>query len=176
VRETWEYLCAQSDRGELLLPHVERLLRPGDRVLDIYCGFSPLAGLLREVEIRGFDSDGRIIEELRERYPEHRWHQISERHLPFAELPEEIDILVGLGLSRGHAPWDAQHALEIVRYLLGRYYPRACLFESAADYYDCDILDDLRATVTRLGYRCGEHLIHTNMPSFNRRKLLVCER
>ena len=50
---------------------------------------------------------------------------------------------------------------------------RACLFETAADYHDGDILDDLAPALSRLGYRCEEGVIHTNMASFSRRKILV---
>ena len=71
VRETWSYLCAESNRGELLLPFAQRLLRPGDRVLDIYCGFSPLTPLLSDVAIFGYDHDGAVVQELAARHPQH---------------------------------------------------------------------------------------------------------
>jgi hypothetical protein len=173
VRETWSYLCADSNRGELLVPFARRVLRPGDRVLDMYCGFSPLTPLLTGVAVFGYDSDGAIVQELGACHPQHVWRQVADRQLQVAELPPEIDIILGLGVSRPHAPWDPQAALESVRYLLGRYFPRACLFETAADYYEGDILDDLAPVLSRLGYRCEADLIHTNMTSFPRRKILV---
>lgn len=173
VRETWSYLCAESNRGELLLPFAQRLLRPGDRVLDIYCGFSPLTPLLSDVAIFGYDHDGAIVKELAARHPQHVWRQTADRQLQLAELPPEVDVVLGLGVSRPHALWDPQAVLESVRYLLGRYFPRACLFETAADYHDGDILDDLAPALSRLGYRCEEGVIHTNMASFSRRKILV---
>ena len=173
VRETWSYLCAESNRGELLLPFAQRLLRPGDRVLDIYCGFSPLTPLLSDVAIFGYDHDGAIVKELAARHPQHVWRQTADRQLQLAELPPEVDVVLGLGVSRPHALWDPQAVLESVRYLLGRYFPRACLFETAADYHCGDILDDLAPALSRLGYRCEEGVIHTNMASFSRRKILV---
>ena len=173
VRETWSYLCAESNRGELLLPFAQRLLRPGDRVLDIYCGFSPLTPLLSDVAIFGYDHDGAIVQELAARHPQHVWRRTADRQLQLAELPPEVDVVLGLGVSRPHALWDPQAVLESVRYLLGRYFPRACLFETAADYHDGDILDDLAPALSRLGYRCEEGVIHTNMASFSRRKILV---
>jgi len=97
----------------------------------------------------------------------------ADRQLQRAELPPEVDVVLGLGVSRPHALWDPQAVLESVRYLLGRYFPRACLFETAADYHDGDILDDLAPALSRLGYRCEEGVIHTNMASFSRRKILV---
>jgi hypothetical protein len=173
VRETWGYLCAESNRGELLLPFARRVLRPGDRVLDIYCGFSPLTPLLSDVAVFGCDCDGQIVQELAVRYPHHEWRQVTDRQLQLAELPPEVDVVLGLGMSRPHAPWDPQSVLESVRYLLGRYFPRACLFETAADYHDGDILADLAPALSRLGYRCDEDVIHTNMTSFPKRKVLV---
>jgi hypothetical protein len=112
VRETWSYLCAESNRGELLLPFAQHLLRPGDRVLDIYCGFSPLTPLLSDVAIFGYDHDGAIVQELAARHPQHVWRQTAERQLQLAELPPEVDVVLGLGVSRPHALWDPQAVLE----------------------------------------------------------------
>jgi hypothetical protein len=177
VRDTWSYLCQRSTRGPKLAALLRGMIRAGDRILDVYCGFSPLASLLEDVTVFGCDADAAIIEELTKSLPQHTWRQIDERQVPFAALPENIDILMGLGLSRGgHAPWDPQHALEVVRYLLGRYFPRGCLFETAADYDDARILSELHATLARAGYRCSETLIDTDMPAFARRKVLMAER
>jgi hypothetical protein len=173
VRETWSYLCAESNRGELLLPLAQRVIRLGDRVLDIYCGFSPLTFLLRDVAVFGYDCDGEIVQELAARHPQHVWRQVADRQVQFAELPTEIDVILGLGVSRPYAPWDPPSVLDSVRYLLGRYFPRACLFETAADYHDGEILTDLAPALSRLGYRCEENIIHTNMASFPRRKILL---
>jgi hypothetical protein len=63
-----------------------------------------------------------------------------------------------------------------VQFLLGRYFPRACLFETAADYHDGDVLASLDATLRRLGYRCRRETVSTQMRSFSRRLVLVAER
>lgn len=176
VRDTWGYLCAESNRGELLLPLAQRVIRPGDRVLDMYCGFSPLTPLLEDIAVFGYDGDGEIVKELAARYPQHHWRQIDERQLQRAALPTEIDVLLGLGVSGHYAPWDPRSVLDSVRYLLGRYFPRACLFECAADYHDGDILADLARALSRLGYRHDEHVIETDLASFPRRKVVVATR
>jgi methyltransferase family protein/methyltransferase FkbM-like protein len=176
VQEKWKHLCDPSDRGEKLLPFAHRLLRPGDRVLDAYCGCAPLTVGLKDVKIFGFDSDPQMIRFLQERYPQHAWKRIEELSLPFVALPEHIDVLLGLAVVRGHARWDPHHVLANARYLLGRYVPRACLFEAAAGYYDADILDDLEKTLTRLGYACQRHQIDTNLAIFARRQILLAER
>jgi hypothetical protein len=176
VEETWVYLVQGSDRGQRLLPLVRKVLRPGDGILDAYCGYSPLGSLLTDVSLFGWDRDPRIIARLRAEVPGHRWEQIEEGYLPYAELPAEIQVLMGLGVSRGHAPWDPKYVVPNMQYLIGRYAPRACVFESAADYCGADILDDLQAVLDRHGYRYERHLVETNMASFSRRVVLLAER
>jgi FkbM family methyltransferase len=175
TQRRWSYLCAPSNRAELLLPYARRPLRPGDRVLDAYCGSAPLACGLCDMKIFGFDSDPHMINLLREQHPQHVWERIDELRLPFSSLPEDIDLLLALGLSEGHARWDPQHVLDNVRYLLGRYLPRACLFESPAEYHNADILDQLCSALTRLGYSCEQEQIETNLASFATRKVLLAQ-
>jgi Methyltransferase domain len=176
VADTWGYLCRPSNRGELLVREARTIVRPDDRVLDVYCGASPLAGLLENVELFGCDRDPAIIETLRTRVPQHSWKAIDERNLPFAQLPDAVDVLLGLGVSRGRVEWDAQHVVDNVRYLVGRYLPRACLFETAADYDDAAILDEIRAVLLPHGYACREAMLETDMEDYARRKVLVAER
>jgi hypothetical protein len=176
VQETWGYLVKRSNRAERLLPLAQRVIRPGDRVLEIYCGYSPLPSVLTDIQIIGWDRDPTVIARLRAEQPQHRWLQVDERQLLLAELPDEVDVLTGLGLSRSYAPWDPQLVLENVRYLLGRYAPRDCLFEAAADYNGADILDDLRTVLERLGYTCTADLIETDMEAFPRRAVLIARR
>jgi hypothetical protein len=145
--------------------------------LDIYCGSSPLAYLLQDVEIVGWDRDLSSICKLRKDLPQHRWEQIDELALPFAAaLPSEVDVILGLGLAKPRASWDAQCAVDVIRYLLGRYAPRTVLFESAADYYSADILDDIAVCLRRLAYSFEFKMIDTNLASYARRKLLVGQR
>jgi hypothetical protein len=176
VQQRWSYLCDETNRGELLLPYARKLLNPGDRVLDAYCGSAPLATGLDDMRIFGFDSDPRVISLLQERYPQHLWKRIDELSVPFSPLPQEIDLLLGLGVSQGYARWDPHHVLDSMRYLLGRYLPPACLFESAARYHDAEILDELRLALIKLGYTCEQEEVETNMTSFARRKVLSGQR
>jgi Methyltransferase domain len=177
VETTWAYLCEPSNRAQRLLPYARSILRPGDRVLDLYCGLSPLAFVLDDVEIFGCDRDPAVIRRLRKELPHNRWERIDEFSLPFSNLlPPEIDAVFGLGVSRGRAAWDPQVVCENVRYLLGRYYPRACLFEAAAEYYDGEILRDLAPILSRLGYACRTEDVDTDLPAFSRRRVLLAER
>lgn len=176
IQHRWDYLCVPSNRAELLLPYARKLLVPGDRVLDAYCGSAPLASWLDDTPIFGFDSDLPMINLLRERYPQHVWERIDEIRLPFSQLPEKIDLLLALGISHGYAPWDPRHVLDNMRYLLGRYLPRACLLESPAGYHNAEILDQLRLTLINLGYRCEQEQIETDLTSFETRRVLLAQR
>jgi len=176
VTDTWGYLCRPSNHDELLAEELRTILRPKDRVLDVYCGTSPVGSLLDDVELFGCDRDPAVIQMLRARLPRHRWEAIDERELPFAPLPDAVDVLLGLGISRGCAAWDAQHVVENVRYLLGRYLPRACFFETAAHYDDAAILDEILAVLELHGYPCRETMVETDLENYASRKILVAER
>lgn len=178
VDERWNYLCRPSNRWDKIGEIAGNILRPGDRVLDGYCGWSPLAASLLEKEIKlfGFDSDPEIVARLQEQYPRHTWKVIDEYRLPFADLPDEIDVLAGLGVSCGYSQWDPKQVVNNVRYLLGRYFPRACLFETAAGYHDAAILQDLDVSLRKLGYVCRCEEFDTDLVSYSRRKLMLATR
>jgi len=177
VEDKWSYLCRPSNRPDLLAALIRPLLEPGYAVLDIYCGASPLAAVLEGASFFGWDADPAIVNHLRGRYPQHRWESIDEMSVPFSDLlPERADILLGLGVSLGYAGWDPQRVRENVAYLLGRYYPRAAVFETAADYHDAEILPMLAANLERLLYQCRYEVIQTDMASFPRRKVLIARR
>src|SRR6266511_432299 len=177
VESTWAYLCGPSNRALRLLPYARSIVGPGDRLLDLYCGLSPLGFVLEDVVIFGCDRDPVVVQRLREELPHHRWERIDEFSLPFSDLlPDEIDVVFGLGVSRSRAAWDPQAVAENVRYLLGRYYPRAWFFETAADYYDGEILGDLAPILSRLGYACRTDDVETDLPAFSRRRVLLAER
>jgi Methyltransferase domain len=176
VDQCWDYLCRPSNRWSWVADAVRKELRPDDHILDSYCGWSPLAAHLHEARIFGFDSDPQIIQRLRNQYPMHTWQAIEEYRLPYADLPKEIDVLAGLGVSHGHSPWDPQQALNNIRYLLARYLPRTCLFETARDYHDAIILEDLQTCVTRLGYVCHYQEFDSDLSSYSRRRLLLANR
>ncbi len=176
VEDKWSYLCQPSNRPELLAALVRPLLRAGDSVMDIYCGRSPVAALLEGTSLLGWDADPGAVKHLRMEYPQSRWECIEEISVPFSDLlPERVEVLLGLGVSLGYASWDPKRVRENVAYLLGRYYPRAVVFETAADYHDAEILDLLAANLERLCYTCRHEIIHTDMLSFPRRKVLVAQ-
>ena len=129
-----------------------------------------------EATLFGFDLDPEIIRQLRERYPQHTWKVVEERRLPYSDLPDQVQVLVGLGLSRGHSRWDPQHVVNNMRYLLGRYLPRVCLFEAARDYHDAIILEDLKSCIYHLCYSSQFYEFDSDLSSYSRRRLLLAAR
>jgi len=177
VDEAWSYLSRTSNRAEQVAEIARPLLRDRDLVMDAYCGVSPLAGLMTGVKLFGFDRDADCIRQLGLDHPEHTWHVIEERELPFSrDLPDEVHVLLGLGLTSGQDWWEPQEAVNNFRYLIGRYAPRACILEAAADYHSADVLRDLKACLVRAGYDCHYEWIHTDMDAYPRRKILVAQR
>ena len=176
VEDKWDYLVRPSNRGKKILTHLEKFLQPGDNLFDAYCGFSPLAALVRDVKIFGFDIDHLIIQKLRKKFPEHCWMQIEERYLPYADIPEKCDILISLGLNYGYSSWDAQLVELNIKFLLRFYHPRVCLFEAAANYHNAEILDGLQRVLLNLGYSCQFEYIETDLENYSDRKLLMAQR
>jgi hypothetical protein len=173
VDDKWSYLTAASDRGRLIMEHLRPLLRSGDKVFEAYCGFSPLNAEYTDVDVFGFDVDPAIIERLRSEYPTSTWAQIEEQRLAYASLPEHTDVLIGLGLSHGYCSWDAQHVAQNIRFLVRHYRPRVCLFETAADYHQGEILDAMMRILDAVGYSHREAIIETSMRSYSRRRLVI---
>ncbi len=173
VEDKWSYLTVASNRGALIMEQLRPLLASGDRVFEAYCGLSPLNDHFGDARVFGFDVDASVIEALRSRYPQHTWEQIEERRLAYAPLPEQTDVLVGLGLSHGYCSWDAQLAEQNVRFLVRHYRPRVCLFETAADYHNAEILDAVVRILESAGYEHRAADIDTNMAAYSRRRLLI---
>jgi hypothetical protein len=173
VDDKWSYLTASSNRGERIMEYLRPLLRDGDLVFEAYCGFSPLNAHYNGTQVFGFDVDPAVIQRLREEYPGRTWIQIDEKHLAFADIPDRADVLVGLGLSRGYCGWDPQLVERNMRFLVGHYRPRVCLFEAAAEYYNAEILQDLRQVLHRAGYACRDAKIDSTMTSFHVRQILI---
>lgn len=173
VDDKWSHLTTESNRGLRIMEHLGPLLRDDDRVFDAYCGLSPLNAHYTNARVFGFDVDPVIIARLREEFPQHTWLQIEEKQLIYAPLPNETDVLVSLGLSHGYCDWDAQIAAPNLRFLVGLYRPRVCLFEAAAEYHNAEILDELRAMLERSGYECRETVIDTDISAYSRRRLLI---
>ena len=60
-----------------------------------------------------------------------------------------------------------------MRFLAGTLPPRVCLFETAAEYYNAELIQDLRQVLHRAGYACREASIDTTMTSYHVRQILI---
>lgn len=173
VDDKWSYLTVASDRGERIMEYLRPLLQENDLVFEAYCGFSPLAAHYNGTRVFGFDVDPSVIQRLRAEYSQQTWMQIDEKHLAYAHIPARADVLVGLGLSRGYCGWDPQLVEHNIRFLVGYYRPRICLFETAAEYYNAEILQDLRQVLQVAGFTCRNASIDTTMTSYHIRQILI---
>ena len=94
---SWAYLEDTEERGKTLYAELKRFLLKGDAVLDLACGYSPLAKpLLRDgYTIMGFDVHPKPITQLKEMYPGGWWLQLSDEHADFSAF----DVLLLLGIT-----------------------------------------------------------------------------
>lgn len=93
----YSYLEEVQVRERSLFQIIEPYLKPGDRILDVNCGYSPLARPLLEAgyDILGFDINPIPIAYLKEEFPKGEWHQISHEDANF----EGFSVLLLLGFS-----------------------------------------------------------------------------
>ena len=73
---SWDYLIPENNnRSSLLAEILGPYIRPGEHVLDMLCGFSPVAKTMidRGCTIEGFDKREEAINYCRRSYPEGRY-------------------------------------------------------------------------------------------------------
>lgn len=80
--------------AEILSPYI----RPGDHVLDMLCGFSPVAKTMidRGCTMEGFDKSEEAIIYCHRSYPQGRYTVARDEDLV---LPDRVDFLVHLGIA-----------------------------------------------------------------------------
>ena len=176
VDDKWAYLVRNSNRGQLLFDILGPKLLKKDVLMDTYCGSAPLAPFLNDYELFGWDRDLEQIRRLKEEFPHQKWYAFEETQLPYVKLPEKVSVLLGVGISLHGSDWDMSHSINNQRYLVARYLPRVCMFETAEDYQASELLGELYAFLEKLGYHCSWHLIETDMDSFAKRRVVLAER
>jgi len=97
----WTYLKETHIRGEFLFSIIKPYLREDDRVLDVCCGYSPLANPLLEAEFRitGFDIHPSPIQYLKDKFHRGEWYQVSCEEASFTGF--SVFLLLGATVS-----WD----------------------------------------------------------------------
>lgn len=122
----FSYLRKTEPRGKILFNILKPYLREGDRILDVNCGFSPLASHLLKAGFRvtGFDIHIEIVKHLKKKFSKGCWLNISlEKH-----LKEYFEVIIILGIN----------ALSFTE-LLSHHQPRLVLLEvvEAEQRYPC---------------------------------------
>lgn len=176
VERRWDHLVKPSNRSELLYQILVPYLEINDTIMDSYCGSAPMAHILRDYNLWGWDRDFNEIHKLREQFPNQQWSAIEEQQLPYADLPKNIDVLLGLGITGHHVEWDMAHSETNFRYLVARYLPRLCFFEATVEDAKSEILDSIFEFLDPIGYRCEWHTVQTDLEKYHKRRVLLAIR
>lgn len=135
----WPHHKETEFRGQTLFQVIKPYLRPGDRVLDVACGYSPLAKPLLQAgfHLTGFDNAHEPIIHLKNHFPEGEWHQLSFERANF----RGFDVLLLLGLT-GLIYSDSRSAQKYNSFLnrmIEGNHPRIVLLDSAKGSMDTGV-------------------------------------
>lgn len=109
----WDYLKPEnSDRVAFLENLIKPYLNEHEVVLDLDCGFSPLAGLFLNHDNRfiGVDKSEDAIRYCRENYKGGEFYVSDDSCLPPIG---PIDVLLHLGITPGTDPWGLESRTEV---------------------------------------------------------------
>jgi hypothetical protein len=120
-----------SSRGNVLFDALESHINDGDRILDIGCAYSCMAGLIRnefpKCQLFGFDSNMAIMSELKDTHPYYRWERILIK--AGDELKDYIvtspDVIIHIGID---ASWS--DIWKVHPWLIKNYKPRMAMLET----------------------------------------------
>lgn len=113
----WPYLKDVDERGAVLfnkLYDTVDLAKYVPKVVDVGCGYSPMAGYFDKAgwEILGVDSYLPAIEELGEKYPEHCWlHSTIDSFSTEDEEWVQGSVLLLLGLTKDMSLTDIDNII-----------------------------------------------------------------
>lgn len=109
----WPHLERTEVRGTVLFSKLVSYLKQGDRVLDVCCGYSPLAKPLLENRylVAGFDREQAPIDYLNEHYPRGHWLHASVEKFYGSNLYRDFRVLLLLG------PDPPQETVQFQQYL-----------------------------------------------------------
>lgn len=174
--EKWNYLAENQERGAQLYQKLASVFKKGDVVMDMYCGSAPLAEFLNEQSVFGWDIDADQILNLKSRLPDQRWEIIPEQLFPYADLPAQVDVLMGLGILGHQAEWDPLLAAKNITLAIKMFKPRAIILEAAANYTPLNILDELIPVLQSQGYNWHNLSYTAKIDHFTDRRLIIGRR
>lgn len=156
----WQYLREPGKREAELWSLLELRLKPGDKVLDALCGYSPMSGMIlkKGCRLTGFDIHPEPIEWLTANRPSGKWVcRPAESFYATHEL-RGFDAIMLLGADE---PVYTEEFQVFWRRLLSENKPRTVLLEAASGFgklWFTGYCDSCRGAL-EIGYRltsCGE--------------------
>jgi len=98
VSNKYPWLQKTQPRGQILYDLLAPYLKDGDKILDVACGYSPMAKQLIQAgyAVSGFDTDAEVIKALKETYPTGNWIHGSYESLEY----RGYTVLVMLGITK----------------------------------------------------------------------------
>jgi len=146
----WPYLKETRIRGKFLFSIIKPYLREEDKVLDVCCGYSPLANPLLEAEfhITGFDIHPSPIQYLKDKAHRGDWYQASCEEASFTGF--SVFLLLGATVS-----WDISFHSFLSRALESNE-PRLILLDVSIippDAVWIKIYDNVIAYLQKKGYK-----------------------
>jgi len=129
AKYSWPYSRKTEPRGKILFDALKPFLNKGDTILDVDCGYSPLAKHLLEngYSITGFDVSQIPILYLKRTHPNGNWITMEDAEAQF----KNYSVLLLLGITTPLYTVYSQTYFETTERLLKLNRPRLILAESA---------------------------------------------
>jgi len=129
AKYSWEYSRKTEPRGKILFDTLKPFLNKGDTILDVDCGYSPLAKHLLEngYSITGFDISQKPIRYLQRTHPKGKWVTMEDSEAQFMNH----SVLLLLGVTTPLYSVYSKTYFETTERLLKLNRPRLILAESA---------------------------------------------
>lgn len=150
----WTYLKEEKVRGKFLFDLLQPYLQPSDTVLDVDCGYSPMAELFIKGGYRlfGFDVNAEPIAYLKRTQPQGDWHIQPDSMANYSGCT----VFLLLGVTTPLYPIYSSTYLQSLERLLEANRPRVVLAESA-DAADQELYIQVCQLLSRYGYTKKEY-------------------
>ncbi|MQY62593.1 methyltransferase domain-containing protein [archaeon] len=125
----WTHLKNVEKRGRILFNALKPYLKQGDNILDVNCGYSPMAEyFIKEgYSILGFDIHPEPIQQLRQNHPKGIWTIMPDTEANF----KLNSVFLLLGVTTPLYPMYSKTFLKSLKHLVKLNKPRVILLESA---------------------------------------------
>lgn len=147
----WDHLKPENnDRSATLASIVGPYIKENENVFDVCCGYSPLSSFFFQngCHVSGFDISHEVIQYCKESYPKGNYFVADDSVI---EVPENIQVLVHLGIAPGEDPWglESRNEINATMRVIQKNHPRIIIIETAKGY--TKKFDILKRLVSHLG-------------------------